>query len=214
MVDEAFRYVFSSIIDQTNTAFFIAKSNTNRPDILTKYIFKSVTSLFSEDISENFFIIATFDNKSTINKGPDFIESIQTDEDFLNANKRMDNKRWHSIDSGSIMDNEEDKLALYSFGKVVQLYEEKVKKLRPKGIKKCANVLNIRMELRIEVEYLNDTFQDLLVEQDNLQLKENELNVASKKIILLEKEIRDLENDKGKLDQKQLFELFNMLTTI
>ena len=120
----------------------------------------------------------------------------------------MDNKRWHSIDSGSMMDDEEDKLALYSFGKVVELYEEKVKKLRPKGIKKCADVLNTRMELRIEVEYLNDSFQDLLVEQDNLQLKENELNVASKKIILLEKEIRDLENDKGKLDQKQLFELF------
>ena len=32
------------------------------------------------------------------------------------------------------------------------------------------------MELRIEVEHLNDTFQDLFVEQDNLQLKENELN--------------------------------------
>ena len=206
MVDEAFRYVFSSVIDHINAAFFIVKSNTNRLDILTKYIFSSVTSLFSEDISENFIIIATFANKSTINKGPDFVESIQTDADFLNINKRMDNKWWYAIDSRSIMDNEEDKLTLYSFEKAVELYEEKVKKLRPKGIKKCADVLNTRMELRIEVEHLNDTFQDLLVEQDNLQLKENELNDTSQKIILLEKEIRDLENDKGKLDQKQLDE--------
>jgi cell division protein FtsB len=101
------------------------------------------------------------------------------------------------------MDNEEDKLTIYSFEKASELYEEKVKKLRPKGIKNCAMVLNTRVELRIEVEHLNDTFQDLLVEQDNLQLKENELNDTSQKIILLEKEIRDLENDKGKLDQKK-----------
>ena len=45
------------------------KSNTNSLDILTKYIFSSVTSLFSEDISENFIILATFANKDTIKKG-------------------------------------------------------------------------------------------------------------------------------------------------
>lgn len=206
MVNEAFRYVFSSVIDHINAVFFIVKNNTNRIDILTRYIFSSVNSLFSEDISENFIIIATFVNKSTINKGLDFVESIQTDADFLNINKRMDNKWWYSIDNRSIMDNEEDKLTLYSFEKAVELYEEKVKKLWPKGNKKCADVLNTRMELRIEVEHLNDTFKDLLVEQDNLQLKENELNDTSQKIILLEKEIRELENDKGKLDKKQLDE--------
>ena len=127
MVDEAFRYVFSSVIDHINAAFFFVKSNTNRLDILTRYIFSSVTSLFSLDISENFIIIATFANKSTINKGPYFVESIQTDADFLNINKRMDNKWWYAIDIRSIMDNEEDKLTLYSFEKAVELYEEKVK---------------------------------------------------------------------------------------
>ena len=113
----------------------------------------------------------------------------------------MDNKWWYAIDNRSIMDNEEDKLTLYSFEKAVELYEEKFKKLRPKGNKKCADVLNTRMELGIEVEHLNDTFQDLLVEQDNLQL-----NDIIQKIISLEKEIREIENDKGKLHQKQLDE--------
>ena len=195
---------FSSVIDHINAAFFIVKSNTNRLDILTKYIFSSVTSLFSEDISENFIIIATFANKATISKGPDFIESIQTDADFLNINKRMNDNWWYAIDSRSIMDNEEDKLTLYSFQKANELYEDKVKKLRPKVIKKCADVLNTRMELRIEVEHLNDTFQELLCEQDNLQLKEKVINETSQKISLLEKEINDLENDKGKLDQKEI----------
>ena len=206
MVNEAFRFVFSSVIDHINAAFFIVKSNTNRLDVLTKYIFSSVTSLFSEDISENFIIIATFANKATIKKGPDFVESIQTDADFLNINKRMDDKWWFAIDSRSIMDNEEDKLTIYSFEKASELYEEKVKKLRPKGIKNCAMVLNTRVELRIEVEHLNDTFQDLLCEQDNLQQKEKIINETSYKIGLLEKEIADIENDKGKLDKKQLEE--------
>ena len=64
--------------------FFIVKSNTNILDILTKYIFSSVKSFFSEGLSGNYIIIATFVNKVTIIKGPDFFESIQTDADFLN----------------------------------------------------------------------------------------------------------------------------------
>ena len=39
----------------------------------------------------------------------------------------MDNKWWYAIDNRSIMDNEEDKLTLYSFEKAVELYEENVK---------------------------------------------------------------------------------------
>ena len=34
-------------------------------------------------------------------------------------------------------------------------------------IKKSAEVLNTRMELKVQVENLNDTFKNLLVEQDN-----------------------------------------------
>ena len=82
MVDQAFQHVFTSVIEHINMVGFIVKSNTNRIDILTKYIFSSVTSLFSEDISENFIILATFANKSTMEKGPDFISSIKTDADF------------------------------------------------------------------------------------------------------------------------------------
>ena len=77
-------FVFSSEIDDLNSDFFIVKSNTNILDILTKYIFSSVKSFFSEGLSGNYIIIATFVNKVTIIKGPDFFESIQTDADFLN----------------------------------------------------------------------------------------------------------------------------------
>ena len=204
MVDDAFRYVFSSVIDHINTALFIVKSNTNRLDILTKYIFSSVTSLFSEDISENFIILATFANKDTIKKGPDFIHSIQTDAEFLNIQKRMNDNWWYALDSMSILENEKDKLTLYSFEKTKELYEQKIMNLRAKGIKNSSEVLNSRNELRIEVNNLNNQFQKLLTEQDNLQRKEKNIDEVSVKIHEMELNIAKLESDMEKKKPKEL----------
>ena len=52
------------------------------------------------------------------------------------------------------------------------LYENKVKKLRPKCIKKCAEILETRNEYRVQVNQLTGIFQNLLVEEENLQKKE------------------------------------------
>ena len=49
-IKEVFRYVFCSVINHINTVAFIAKATNNRIDILTKYIFSSVTSLFAGDV--------------------------------------------------------------------------------------------------------------------------------------------------------------------
>ena len=204
MVDDAFRYIFSNVIDHINTALFIVKSNTNRLDILTKYIFSSVTSLFSEDISENFLILATFATKDTIKNGPDFIHSIQTEADFLNIQKRMDDNWWYALDSKSILENEKDKITLYSFEKTWELYEKKILKLRPKGIKKSSEVLNSRNELRIEVNNLNNHFQNLLIEQDNLQIKEKNIDQVSNKIHNMELAIANLERDMERKTPKEL----------
>ena len=211
MVNEAFRFVFSEVIDHINAAFFIVKTNTNRIDILTKYIFSSVTCLFAEDISENFIILATFANKETINKGPAFVESIKTDADFLKINERMNDNWWYAIDSKSIMDNENDKLTKYSFEKANELYNVKVKKLRRKGIKKSAEVLNTRMELKVQVENLNDTFKNLLVEQDNLQEKDKSITITSEKIKMMEDKIKDLEKMEKSLNPKELQEKIRQL---
>ena len=204
MIDEAFRYVFSNLIDHINAALFIVKSNTSRLDILTKYIFSSVTSLFSEDISENFIILATFANKETISKGPDFIHSIETEEDFLNIKERMNDNWWYAFDSKCILDNDKDKLTLYSFEQAKELYKEKIMKLRSKGIKKSSEVLNSRNELRIEVNKLNDKFQDLIIEQDNLQRKDKNIDEVSDKIYEMELTISKLEKN---MERKKPYEL-------
>ena len=204
MVDDAFKFVFSSVIDHINAVFFIVKSNTNRIDTLTKYIFSSVTSLFSGDVTENFIVLATFANKETTKKGPAFAESIQTDADFLDIKKNMNKNWWYAMDSQCILENEKDTLTLYSFEKATELYEEKVKKFKPKGIKKSAEVLNTRMQLKVEVENLNDIFQNLLVEQDNLQEKEKNIIDASIKLKHLEKVLNDLENNISHLNPNDL----------
>lgn len=208
MVDNSFRYVFSHIIDHINTVCFIVKSNTNRLDILTKYIFSSVTSLFSEDITENFIILATFANKDTIKNGPDFISSIQTDADFLKINERMNQKWWYSFDSKCILDNENDKITKYSFSNANDLYDKKVTLLKPKSIAKSSEVLNSRNELRIEVNNLNNQFQNLIIEQENLERNEKAIDEVSAKIQGMEIDIAKLES---RMDQKNKKELENDL---
>jgi septin family protein len=49
-INEAFRYVFGSVINHINAVGFISKATNNRIDILTKYIFSCVTSLFAGDV--------------------------------------------------------------------------------------------------------------------------------------------------------------------
>ena len=61
-IDEAFKVVFSEIIDHINAVGFILNATVNRLDINTKYIFTSITALFAGDINENFIILATHAN--------------------------------------------------------------------------------------------------------------------------------------------------------
>ena len=205
MLIEAFNYVFSSVINHINIACFISKSNTNRLGIGTKYVFSSVTSLFSEDITKNFIILATFATKDTIKNGPAFVESIKTDADFLNIQERgMDEKWWFAFDSKCVLDNDTDKITKYSFSQLNELYEEKVKKLEPKSIKKCAEVLQNRCQLKIEVNLLSDTFQNLLMEQANLQEKEKNIIEVQKQIEEMQKKIRNFDNQSKTLKPEEL----------
>ena len=63
-----------------------------------------------------------------------------------------------------------------------ELYEQKIKKLPSKLIKKSAEVLITRSELRIKFNQLYDTFQILMKEQKNLKLKVEALEEKSIKI--------------------------------
>ena len=202
-INSAFGFVFSNVISHINTVCFIAKANTNRIDTVTKYIFSSVTSLFADDITENFVIIPTFASKDTIEEGPAFVESIKTDADFLKLEDRKD-QWWFALDSKSVLDNEEDKITKYSFEQMKTLYEKKIKKLPSKEIKNRAEVMKSRQELRPKLNLLNETFKDLMMEQGNLQLKIKDLAEISIKISDMENRIKMFENDAKTLNPEDL----------
>ena len=204
MVNDAFAHVFGSIIDHINCACFISKSNNNRLDILTRYIFNSVTCLFSEDISENFIVLATFASRDTESEGPAFIDSIQKDADFLKIQDRLDEKWWFAFDSKCVLDNDSDKVTKYSFRQLKELYEEKVKKLKPKSVKKCAEVLETRKDLKVQVNLLSDTFERLLMQQANLQEKDKVINDISQKIDAMETKIKNFDEESKNLNDAQL----------
>lgn len=206
-INTAFSYVFTEIIDHINASCFISKATNNRLDTLTKYIFSSVTSLFAENISENFIILATFANSETMRKGPKFIESINKDADFLNINKRMDKNYWFAFDSKTLFENDIDgRLTKYSYEQLCKLYEEKIKKLFPKEIKESSQVLNNREKLKIEVNNLKTTFKDLTVEQENLKKKEKSVTEVDLKLKDIQNQIQTLQDKKNKVSNNNLKE--------
>ena len=135
MLDEAFKYVFSNIINHINAVCLISKSSQNRLDPLTRYIFSCITGLLSKEINENFIILSTFANKDTIRNGPCFIDDIIKDSDFSKIIKGIGGKWWFAFDSKSILENDFDKLTKYSFSQLNEFYEEKVKRLFQKVLK-------------------------------------------------------------------------------
>jgi len=72
-----------------------------------------------------------------------------------------------------------------------------VKKLKPKSIKKCADVVTNIVQLKIQVNLLSNTFQNLLMEQANFQEKEKNIIEVQKQIEEMQKKLEIL-----KLNQK------------
>ncbi len=210
-INEAFQYIFSSVIDHINTVGFISKSTNNRIDMNTRYIFSCITNLFAGDVSENFIVLATHADKNTMKSGPKFVETIQTDADFLKINEKMNEKWWYAFDSLSILDSDTDKITLYSFSQLNEFYEEKVKKLPPKDIKQTAEVLNDRKQLTIQVNQLNKRFQELLVQQENLINQDIAIEEYTKKIYEAQNNYQNKKKEIDKLKPEERLKALQVL---
>lgn len=187
MIIEAFTHVFSEVIDHINAISFIVKSTDSRLDIQIEYIFTKVTGLFSEDISVNFFVFATHANREALKNEPNMIKTLTTNKEFCEIKKKMPNKWYYALDSKTIMENEKDKLTLFSYKQLNDLYKEKVLTSRSISVKKCSEVLKSRNNLRIQINNLSTTFKNLLVEQGNLKEKEKSIEAINLQISEFEK---------------------------
>ena len=182
LIKKAFEYAFTNIIKHINTIVFIAKSTDCRLDILTKYIFSSVTSLFSEDICENLIFLTTFANKSTMYEGPAFIKSISSNDIFRSILKKMSKKWFYAVESVNILDNEVDKLTLYSFEQLNDLYNEKIKNSSKKSINKSREIINKRNKIQNIVKNIISIYNKILTEKNKIPEIDNEINEQERKL--------------------------------
>ena len=192
-INEAFEYVFTNIIDHINTICFIAKSNESRLDILIKYIFSCVTSLFSEDLIQNIIFLCTHADRSTIKEGPQFIKSISTEKNFKTIIEKINTKFWYAVESISIFDDEiNDKLCQYSFNQLYKLYEEKVKNSQSKNISSSSEIIKNRNEINTIIKKIILKSQTINPEKEKIKEKEKIINEYGNKINNIEYKIDNI----------------------
>ena len=204
-IDEAFRYVFSNIINHINVVGMIAKATNNRIDVLTKYIFSCITKLFAGDISENVILLATHANRDCIKKEPMFAETIKTEFDFL---EKKDKKWWYAFDSTLMFESDIDKLTTFSFSQLKDFYEEK---LCPKDIKQTFEIFHHRRELKKLIKKIKNIFQSLKRLQNNMNSNDTFMNETIRKIteynnlIVIKKETINTLERKEKEEEEKLY---------
>ena len=175
-INKAFEFVFSNIINHIDIVCLTVNSTDPRLSPTTKYIYSAVTSLFADDISDNFIVLATFANKSNM-KNPDIISAIIKEEDtsFLNVQNQENKKWWYSLDSKTIFTNDSDKITKHSFKQLTNFYEETVKNSEPKDIKKSAEILTERNRLLGEAE---------IIKKNCIQIIENQSKLSNEEVVL------------------------------
>ncbi len=97
-----------------------------------------------------------------------------------------------SLDSKSVLGNEDDKIIKFSFEQKNTLYEKKIKNFPSKGIKNSAEAMKRRKQLTPKLDHLNETFKNLMMDQGNLHLKIKSLAEISIKIHDMEIELKCL----------------------
>lgn len=191
LLREAFEYIFKNIIKHINLICFIAKSTDSRLDIVTKYIFSCVTSLFAEDISNNFIFLTTFADNTSIESGPIFIDSITKDDNFNNIISKFNEKWYYVIDSLCVLNNLSNNLAEYSFQQLDDLYEITIKNSRNKSIDKSFQVINYRNKIKSNINIIIALYNDIKTENNKINNINNKITEWEGKISVVNTEINN-----------------------
>ena len=195
-INKAFEFVFSNIINHIDIVCLTVNSTDARLDATTKYIYSAVTSLFADDISDNFIVLLTWANKFNM-KNPEVISGIINGKDtsFLNVQNKENKKWWYSLDSKTIFENDTEKITKHSFKELTNFYEKTVKNSEPKDIKKSAEILTERNRLLGEAKIIERDCNQIIEQQSELSKEEN---------VLKNKEER---NNSLKIEQEELYKM-------
>ena len=196
LINKAFEYAFTNIIDHINIICFISKASESRLDKSIKYIFSCATGLFSDDICRSFIILNTHADRSTMKEGPQFVKSIKTKTKFKEIFEKIDNKFWYSVDSTGFFDDDvNDKLNKYSFKQLKELYEEKVKNWRNYNLHRSSEIIKCRNEIKNKIKDIISNSKNLISKKRELPDIENKINDYNNKINNIDYRINNKRNE-------------------
>ena len=183
-LNKTFEYAFSHIINHINNICLIVNSTDRRLGNESKYIYNAVTSLFAEDIINNFILFFTFITKDQIKqKDPEIIKTVFESECAFLKDRKNDKKWYYMLDSKSIFDKDiKETLPRRSFKQLEEFYEKTVKESIPIDIKKTAEVMNNREQLIIETNNLKGTFIDIISKKKQLEADKQFISETKNKI--------------------------------
>ena len=189
-INNAFVYAFTHLIHHINLLCFIGKESYGKLDIFTRYIFNCATSLFTEDVIENFIVIVTHTNKYIIkNEWSNFIGSLKDDINFDDIKGKLGNKWKYFIDNQSIFEDEINELTTYSFEKLNEIYNEKILNSKQKNTEKFPKIINYRNEINTCIKNIVSTFKNLKNENNKIPNFERQIKEYDNKISKVNNEI-------------------------
>ena len=199
-INKAFCNIFTNLIHHINLVCFIGKETNEKINIFTRYIFNCATSLFSEEIIENFIIIVTNATKYIIEGGwSEYINSLSEDINYDDIKCKLKSKWKYFIDNQSIIENKIDKLTIHSFSQLNEIYKEKIINSKQKSTEKFIAMINYRNEIISNVKNIISFFNDIKKENNknpnyDRQIKEYENKISNiiNKIYYKEREIDNI----------------------
>ena len=211
LVRETFEYAFKNIIQHINMICFIAKSTDCRLDIVTKYIFSCVTSLFANDVCENFIFLTTFANDTSIEEGPIFIDSITKDNKFYNIIKKLGGKWYYTIDSVCVLNKPNNEVAEYSFKQLNDLYERIIKNSEFKNIDKSIQVISYRNKIKSIIKTIITLFESIQIEENKIKNIENKISELEGEISVNNTKIENKNIEINQIYIPDKYELLDLL---
>ena len=208
---EAFSYLFKdlikhinlvgfNLIKHINLVCFIIKESDEKLNIFYHYIIGCVTSLFSENIIQNFVFLVTNIDKDYIKQTP-LISTTLLNDIYYDYIKYKMNKNWfYAINSESIFSNDNEKLSKYSYEQLIEL-NKKVENSNKILTLEFIEIIKSRLDIKSKVNNAISSFKMLKSGNDTIPQM---LNISYDEEVDEKNSEKDDENKIEEIDVRQL----------
>ena len=185
---KAFENLFDKLIKQINLVCLIIKEKVGAINIIDRYIIGCITSLFSEEILNNFIFLITNIDECNIKQKPLISNTLFNDIYYEYIKFKMDKKWFYSINSDSILNNDINNLSKYSYEQLNKL-NEKIKYIIPISTDNSLELIENRLEVQFYMNNIISKFNIINSENNKIINLDNNINIYNNKIEEINNEI-------------------------